>query len=970
MRCHDTLESVRENISNEVKESPDAPFVKELVSDEKLEKKTVFPTAAKKEFVRPKQEEKPLRKPLKPRPVNAARSNSAVVNAVRENQVNAIKALACWVWRPTKPNGASITLKRYNYIDVRGRSKNLVKDMLPLGEEPKEEELLVKELLKLIYKNKKDERGIVVRNKARLVTQGYTQEEGIDYDEVFAPVVRIEAIRLFLAYASFKDFIVYQMAVESSFLYGKIKEEVYICQTLGIEDPEFPNKVYKMSSIGELTFFLGLQYTYGDSKPLLKDAEAEDVDVHLYRSMIGSLMYLTSSRPDIMFDVCACARFRVTPKVLHLHAMKRIFRYLKVQPILGLWYCLDRRNDSGRLVQPGIYNFRYPNDSSFDLEAYTTVTTLQTVVANSTTEAEYVAAASCCGQVLWIQNQMLDYGYIFMNTKIFIDNESTICIVKSPVFHSKTKHIKIRHHFIKDSNEKKLSQMIKIHTYQNVLDLLSKATTKVKTVNREEQIQALVDKKMVIITETSVRNDIHLGYAEGTECLPTAIIFEQMTLMGYENLTQKLTFCKAFFSPQWKFLIHTILQCLSAKTTAWNEFSSTMASVIICLATNQKFNFSKYIFDHMLKNLEGGVKLLMFSRFVQVFLDSQVKGMLKHKEIYVTPSHTKKIFAKMKRQGKEFSGSSTRVESSEDVGLDDQEDGSKQERMIIDLDTVKGVALVDETQGINDQDMFDTSILNDEEVVAEKEVSTADRVPTAGEVVTTAGVEVSTATITSQISMDEITLAKVLIDLKTSKPKAKGIVMQEPNQIMIDEEVARILEAQMQVKLEKEERLARKKEEEANIALIKSWDNTHDMMDADYELAARLQEEERGEVTIEEKSRLFMELMDNRKKYFARLRAKNIISKPPTKTQKRNQMCTYLKNIENYKHSQLKNKSFKEIQMLFNNTTKWIESFVPMDTKLVRGSEKVAEGSSKRVEDKLKEEDAKRQRIEEENESA
>ncbi|GKC40362.1 putative ribonuclease H-like domain-containing protein [Tanacetum coccineum] len=444
---------------------------------------------------------------------------------------------------------------------------------------------------KWVYRNKKDERGIMIRNKARLVTQGYTQEEGIDYDEVFAPVSRIKAIRLFLAYALFKDIVVYQMDVKSAFLYGKIAEEVYVCQPSGFEDPEFPDIVYKvekalyglhqaprawyetlstylldngfqrgqidktlfikriksdillvqvyvddiifgstkkelctefeklmhkkfqMSSMGELTFFLGLQVSQKDdgifisqdkyvdeilkkfgfstvktastpmetSKPLLKDAEAEDVDVHLYRSMIGSLMYLTASRPDIMFVVCACARFQVTPKVSHLHAVKRIFRYLKGQPKLGLWY---------------------PKDSPFDLEAYTDSdyagasldrksTTggcqflgsrliswqckKQTIVANSTTEAEYVAAASCCGQVLWIQNQMLDYGYNFMNTKIYIDNESTICIVKNPVFHSKTKHIEIRHHFIRDSNEKKLIQMSKIHTDHNVADLLTKA---------------------------------------------------------------------------------------------------------------------------------------------------------------------------------------------------------------------------------------------------------------------------------------------------------------------------------------------------------------------------------------------------------------------------------------------------------------------------------------------------------------
>ncbi|GJT57340.1 hypothetical protein Tco_0992394 [Tanacetum coccineum] len=202
------------------------------------------------------------------------------------------------------------------------------------------------------------------------------------------------------------------------------------------------------------------------------------------------------------------------------------------------------------------------------------------------------------------------------------------------------------------------------------------ATAKAKTVNGERQIQALVDKKKVIITEKSVRSDLMLEDAEGTECLPNDVIFEQLTLMGYENLTQKLTFYKAYFSSQWKFLIHTILQCLSAKTTAWNEFSSTMASAIICLATNQNFNFSKYIFDNMMKNLEGGVKFLMYPRFVQVFLDKQVEGMSKHKGIYVTPSHTKKIFANMKREGKGFSGRITplfqtmMVQAPEDMGED------------------------------------------------------------------------------------------------------------------------------------------------------------------------------------------------------------------------------------------------------------------------------------------------------------
>ncbi|GJR98747.1 putative ribonuclease H-like domain-containing protein [Tanacetum coccineum] len=356
---------------------------------------------------------------------------------------------------------------------------------------------------KWVFRNKKDERGIVVRNKARLVAQGYTQEEGIDYDKVFAPVARIEAIRLFLAYASFMGFIMYQMDVKSAFLYGTIKEEVYVCQPPGFEDPHFPDKVYKvekalyglhqaprawyetlstyliengfrrgtidktlfikkdkgdfllvymyvddiifgstkkslcdefdclmhkrfqMKSMRELTFFLGLQTTstpIETNKALVKDKEVEAVDVHLYKSMIGSLMYLTASRPDITFVVCACAR-----------------------------------------------------DSPFDLEDFFDSDYARASLDRKSTIGEYVAAANCCGQVLWIQNQMLDYGFNFMNTKIYIDNESTICIVKNPVFHSKPKHIEIRHHFIRDSYEKKLIQVIKIHTDHNVADLLKKA---------------------------------------------------------------------------------------------------------------------------------------------------------------------------------------------------------------------------------------------------------------------------------------------------------------------------------------------------------------------------------------------------------------------------------------------------------------------------------------------------------------
>ncbi|GJW05907.1 putative ribonuclease H-like domain-containing protein [Tanacetum coccineum] len=229
---------------------------------------------------------------------------------------------------------------------------------------------------KWVFRNKKDERGIMIRNKAMLVAQGHRQEEGIDYEEVFAPVARIEAIRLFLAYASFMGFLVYQMDVKSAFLYGTIEEEVYVTQPPGFKDPDHPDKVYKVVKalyglhqaprawirvqqkedgifISQDKYVAEIlkKFNYSDvksastpvdlEKPLVKDEDADDIDVHLYRSMIGSLMCLTASRPDIMFAVSACARFQVTPKTSHLLAVKRIFRYLKGKPTLGLWYSRD-----------------------------------------------------------------------------------------------------------------------------------------------------------------------------------------------------------------------------------------------------------------------------------------------------------------------------------------------------------------------------------------------------------------------------------------------------------------------------------------------------------------------------------------------------------------------------------------------------------------------------------------------------
>ncbi|GKE96545.1 hypothetical protein Tco_1581400, partial [Tanacetum coccineum] len=185
--------------------------------------------------------------------------------------------------------------------------------------------------------------------------------------------------------------------------------------------------------------------------------------------------------------------------------------------------------------------------------------------------------------------------------------------------------------------------------------------------------------------KSSIRSDLHLDDAECTDCLRTTTNFEELAHMGYEKPSQKLTFYKAFFSPKWKYFIHTITQCLSAKSTAWNEFSSTMASLTICLATNQKFNLSKYIFDAMVKHLDGGVKFLMYLRFLQVFINQQLGDMSNHKKIFVNPFHTKKVSANMNRAGKDFSRRITplfdtmMVQASEEVGEDsDHPTGSNQ----------------------------------------------------------------------------------------------------------------------------------------------------------------------------------------------------------------------------------------------------------------------------------------------------
>ncbi|GJT50308.1 putative ribonuclease H-like domain-containing protein [Tanacetum coccineum] len=656
---------------------------------------------------------------------------------------------------------------------------------------------------KWVYKNKKDKRGIVIKNKSRLVAQGCIQEEGIDYDEVFAPVSRIEAIRLFLA-MPYVRLCGVLMDVKSAFLYGMIEEEVYLFINLpGFETASTPMET---------------------QKPLLKDADDEDVDEHLYRSMIGSLMHLTSSWPDIIFVVCACARFQDSPFfsiggiILTVdYARARLAR----KSITGGLSILGCRTDSCKCKKQTVKGIR-------------------------------VNAGDSKLMLLGINLLLLEKVNAARHNLTNVGHKLTTAVVKR---------------------------------YAGVL-----------------------------------------------------------TLMG-------------------------------AKTTAWNEFSSTMASAIICLATNQKFNFSKYIFDNMVKNVDSMVKFWMYPRFVQVFVNKQVGDMSHHKRIYVTPSHTKKIFRNMKREGKGFSGRVTplfqtmMVQAHEEIGegseiptdphhtpiitqpsssqpqrkqksrkskkkntevpqpsgstdnvpdenvpttsndpllsgedrlkltelidlctnlqkkvLDLEKAKTAQDseiaslnkkvkklkrrnklrtpglkrlrkgRKITDIDADAEVTLIDETQGRNDDNlMFDTYVLDEQEVKVEKAIKAAK--PKVRGVMIQEPSEFTTITTTT---------TPVASKPSQEKGKAKMIESEKPlkkkDQIMYEQEVALNLQAQLQAKLEEEERLTRQKEEEANIALIESWDNTQAMMDADYQMAQQLQAEEQEQLIIEEKSKLFSDV--------------------------------------------------------------------------------------------------------------
>nr|GEV15622.1 ribonuclease H-like domain-containing protein [Tanacetum cinerariifolium] len=388
-------------------------------------------------------------------------------------------------------------------------------------------------------KNKKDERGIVIRNKARLVAQGHTQEDGIDYDEVFAPVARIKAIRLFLAYASFMGFVVYQMDMKIAFLYGTIEEEVkqradFILVQVYVDD-----------------------IIFGSSNPQL---------CREFEALMHEKFQMSAMDSDYGGATQDCK------------STTRGCQFLGRRLIS--WQCKK-----------------------------------QTIVATSITEAEYVAAASCSGQVEHVIRGFVK-GILNIYT-LFVSHIILGWVIRTSKFWGVLRILMISLRLIPLIVSKGLmnSNMSIL-----LLQVCMYGYGRIETTEEGTKILATVDGIVRTVSESSLRRNLKLRDQDGISSLPNVELFENLTLIGYNiSQNQKFTFQKGQFSHQWKYLIHTIMQCLSPKSTGFNKFSSNIVTALICLATNRTYNFSKMIFDCLVKNINNKAsKFLMYPRRTRI----------------------------------------------------------------------------------------------------------------------------------------------------------------------------------------------------------------------------------------------------------------------------------------------------------------------------------------------------------------
>ncbi|GKB66017.1 retrotransposon protein, putative, ty1-copia subclass, partial [Tanacetum coccineum] len=318
--------------------------------------------------------------------------------------------------------------------------------------------------------------------KARLVAHGYRQEEGIDFEESFAPVARLDVIRIFLAYAAHMNMVVYQMDVKTAFLNGILREEVYVSQPDGFVDQDNLNHVYKLKKalyglkqapracprgifINQSKYALGYLKKYGmessdpvdtpmvEKSKLDEDTQGKVIDLTHYHGMIGTLMYLTASRLDLTFVVCICARRLWYPKDSSI----ALTAYADADHA----GCQDtRRSTSGsmQLLRDILVSWSSKRQKS------TTISSMK---------AEYIAMSGCCAQILWMRSQLTDYGLGFNKIPMYCDNKSAIALCCNNVQHSRSKHIDIRFHFIKEQVENGVVELYFVNTEYQLADIFT-----------------------------------------------------------------------------------------------------------------------------------------------------------------------------------------------------------------------------------------------------------------------------------------------------------------------------------------------------------------------------------------------------------------------------------------------------------------------------------------------------------------
>ncbi|KAK6124639.1 hypothetical protein DH2020_041627 [Rehmannia glutinosa] len=325
---------------------------------------------------------------------------------------------------------------------------------------------------KWVFRNKLDDQGNIVRNKARLVAQGYCQEEGINYDETFAPVARILVQKFSKLMQG--EFEMSMMGELNFFLGLQIKqcqEGIYISQS------KYTKELLKKFGIEEGRT---VSTPMATNVKIDKDEKGKPVDESKYRGMIASLLYLTASRPDILHVVCLCARFQSNAKESHMSVVKRIFRYLKGTIQYGLFYpknenfSLKGYSDSD---YAGNIDDRKTTSGSCQFLGDCLVSWFskkQNCVSLSTAEAEYISAAFCCIQLLWMKQTLADYKCSFESVPIFCDNISAINIAQNPVHHNRTKHIEIRHHFLRDCVSKRKIEISFVPSQDQLADIFTK----------------------------------------------------------------------------------------------------------------------------------------------------------------------------------------------------------------------------------------------------------------------------------------------------------------------------------------------------------------------------------------------------------------------------------------------------------------------------------------------------------------